>query len=176
MRLESGKAIDSDSSVPDLLIEKKALYNRLADLNETVKTLNATYSENAANKLNADNLNFEGIFLEMFNETYKKFQSMARHNDRDVVDPMYKLTRMASAQFEMLERAKEMDTKGAGRTQAELVTLINDRDTDLEEEDKETQSALSDYDQQNVGFENGIDEANIMGLENLGPVSEDDDE
>lgn len=175
-KIEGGKLPDPNSTISDLLIEKKSLFSRLSDLDNSIRSLNAQHNEAAANRLAGDTINYEAIFAEMFAKTYDKFTFMAKQNDRDVVDPMYKLTKMMGAQYAAMEQAKEAGLKGNLKTQSELINLITDRIDELEEEDKEAQKALGNFEESNVGFgDEEVEMSDIMGVENLGQPEEDNE-
>ena len=165
-RIESGEAGESTETIPDLLSKKKALYTRVNDLGTNIRSLNASFSEAAAkHKGSKDKTRLE-MFEEMMDVTYQKFKRLSIHNDRDVIDPLYKLTRMMSLELDLVEKARDMDLKNRDGAQVEMIRLIHAREEELEREREYTEQTLSEY-ADNVLYGSEIDASEILGLDEL---------
>lgn len=164
-----------DSGIPELLQEKKTLYSRVTGLDETIKSIQTVMTDIGIGQQRADNSSYAEMFDTMIQTTYSKFQQFSKMNDRGIVEPLYKLTKMMQNNYDMLQKAKADDIKGAGHAQAELIRMVNQREQEAMEEDIKAYEGFGGFDPSNFIKNSGIDPRLIEGVEELIRKEEDED-
>lgn len=171
-------SLDSDDEME--LGEKTLIMNktkeRIEELEDNIKMLNALYSESTIRSMEMEKLNLEEIFLDIVQRGYKRFAKLDNYQDRDVVDPLFKVARMMGYAY---EKATEVKASGATsdqnkdkHSQGELMNLYRDR---VEEAYKEQQ----DFDEINKVGNQLLEDLNtgeILGLEELNVLATDESE
>jgi hypothetical protein len=162
----------SDMDMGEKMLIRKQTEQRMTELDDNIKTLNMMYSEFAFKQAVQDQEDFEGMFTDVTCSLYKRFKALDQFKDRDVVDPIFKVTRMMIFAHDKLEQIKTIS--GPGKTlsgdkhsQGVIVELYKQRlDDVMEEQVKRANAAL-----QEAGIEpidETIDANEIMGIEELG--------
>lgn len=170
-RVDQG--ISVDETVPEMLVKKKALYTRVSDLESSIKMLQSKFSEKAAGLRSAKTKSHAQMIEEMVEKTYAKFSHFSNYEDRDAVNPMYKLTRMMGLSLEMLEKAKDAELRGSVGGQAEMIRLITEREDTLAEEYLDKEKRLKE--EKHI-IDSDLDESDIMGIDELTNSLEEDGE
>lgn len=168
-RQENGESSGEDS-VPELLLKKKSLYGRIGDLDNMIKTLTANFSETAARQKIAKGASYRDIFEEMMEETYSKFKKLSKHDDRAIVNPMFKLTRMMSIEFDLLQKAKDLELRDSDGAQAQLIQFVTER---IEEVGDKEESEIERLEGEKYRLEGNLEMDDIEGLEEI--IDDDDD-
>lgn len=164
-----------DKTMPQLMQDRKSLYSRTQGLDTTIKAMQAQTSEVAVKQTQSLNDGYVEMFQDMMDITYSKFKRLAVMNDRGIVEPLYKLTRMAQNSYEMLVKAKENALKGNTMNQAEMIRMVTERENDNMDDQIKALEISSGFDPQNLIGSVDIDPRIIEGLEELMKEEEDDD-
>jgi hypothetical protein len=159
-----------DMDLGERMLIQKQTEQRKSELDDNIKMLNAVFSDLAFKQANANIENCEQMFLDVVTRAYTRFVKLDRENDRDVVDPLFKVARMMSFAHDKVESIRDV-SKGKGNTdvhsQSELLELYKKRVDEVFDE----QAKRANEELQAVGndiIERDIDPNNIAGIEELG--------
>ena len=160
---------DDNMNLGEKIAVKKQTEERLKELEDNIKTLNALFSEAACNQLIHETEDFEKIFLDIVTRGYKRFQYLDQYMDRDVVDPLFKVARMMGYAYEKAADIKDGNLNGKDKhSQAQLMELYRKRvdemygDQNIKEINKIGNEILANTPKDEIL---GIDELNIMADE-----------
>ena len=164
--------LDSLSSDDDMELGEKTLImhktkERIAELEDNIKMLNALYSESTIRSMELEKLNLEEMFLDIVQRGYKRFAKLDGYQDRDVVDPLFKVARMMGYAYEKATEVKVSgSTKDQGKdnhSQGELMKLYRGR---VEEAYKEQQE-FEELNKVGTQLLEDLSDGEILGLEEL---------
>jgi hypothetical protein len=130
------KDLDSNVMYADLDIGeknviKKQSEQRILELNDNIKTMNMLFSDFAFKVASSDNIDFERMFQDMISRGYKRFCELDTYRDRDVVDPMLKITRLMTSAHDKLDNIKSGVSMGDKHTQSTLLELYKRRTDEI---------------------------------------------
>ena len=164
--------LDSLSNDDDMELGEKTLImhktkERIAELEDNIKMLNALYSESTIRSMELEKLNLEEMFLDIVQRGYKRFAKLDGYQDRDVVDPLFKVARMMGYAYEKATEVKVSgSTKDQGKdnhSQGELMKLYRGR---VEEAYKEQQE-FEELNKVGTQLLEDLSDGEILGLEEL---------
>lgn len=164
--------LDSLSNDDDMELGEKTLImhktkERIAELEDNIKMLNALYSESTIRSMELEKLNLEEMFLDIVQRGYKRFAKLDGYQDRDVVDPLFKVARMMGYAYEKATEVKVSGTtKDQGKdnhSQGELMKLYRGR---VEEAYKEQQE-FEELNKVGTQLLEDLSDGEILGLEEL---------
>lgn len=170
--------LDSLSNDDEMELGEKTLImtktkDRISELEDNIKMLNALYSESTIRSMEMEKLNLEEIFLDIVQRGYKRFAKLDNYQDRDVVDPLFKVARMMGYAYEKATEVKiNGQTTDQGKdkhSQAELMNLYRDRvdeayqeQQDFQELNKVGSKLLEDL---NTGEILGLEELDVLAVD-----------
>lgn len=170
--------LDSLGNDDDMELGEKTLImgktkERIAELEDNIKMLNALYSESTIRSMEMEKLNLEEIFLDIVQRGYKRFAKLDNYQDRDVVDPLFKVARMMGYAYEKATEVKiNGTTSDQGKdkhSQAELMNLYRDR----VEEAYEEQQNFEEINRVGSKLLEDLSTGEILGLEELNVLATD---
>ena len=173
--------LDSLSSDDEMELGEKTLImtktkERIEELDDNIKMLNALYSESTIRSMEMEKLNLEEIFLDIVQRGYKRFAKLDNYQDRDVVDPLFKVARMMGYAYEKATEVKATgNTSDQGRdkhSQGELMNLYRDR----VEEAYNEQQTFEEINKVGSQLLEDLSTGEILGLEELNVLATNEDE
>ena len=164
-------SVEADEDIE--LGEKTAILSktkeRIKELEENIKMLNSMYSESAMRSLELQRENIPKLFEEIIYAGYKRFENLDQYKDRDVVDPLMKITRMMGYAFEKSEESRKSinSANDMTRDSAKNETMMGLYRSRVEEYYQEQQESLKEAQQLFDDSEDLDDITNVEGLEEL---------
>jgi hypothetical protein len=161
----------ADMDIGEKMLIQKQTEQRMVELDDNIKTLNMMYSDFAFKQATQDSEDFEGMFTDVTCSLYNRFKALDQFKDRDVVDPIFKVTRMMIFAHDKLEQIKATGNSktlsGDKHSQSVIMELYKKRVDDvMDEQVKRANAALKE-----AGIEpidDNVDPNEIMGIEELG--------
>ena len=113
--------------------------------------------------------NIPKLFEEIIYAGYKRFENLDQYKDRDVVDPLMKITRMMGYAFEKSEESRKSinSANDMTRDSAKNETMMGLYRSRVEEYYQEQQESLKEAQQLFDDSEDLDDITNVEGLEEL---------
>ncbi len=152
-----------------MLISQKTK-ERIEELEDNIKMLNALYSEASMKCLEMENKDIKDMFLDVVFRGYKRFTKLDQYQDRDVVDPLLKVTKMIGYAYDKsveIEANKNLkDGGGDKHSQGEMMNLYRQRvdeaysDQEFREMNQIAGKMLEDV---NIEDIQGLEELNVLG-------------
>lgn len=173
--------LDSLSNDDEMELGEKTLImtktkDRIEELDDNIKMLNALYSESTIRSMEMEKLNLEEIFLDIVQRGYKRFAKLDNYQDRDVVDPLFKVARMMGYAYEKATEVKATgSTSDQGKdkhSQGELMNLYRDR----VEEAYNEQQAFEEINKIGSQLLEDLNTGEILGLEELNVLATNENE
>lgn len=163
---------DDHLEMGEKILATRQTEERIKELDDSLKTLNMLFTEAVQGSLNTQNASLEQIFLDVISKSYGRFNNLNQYQDRDVVDPLFKTTRIMVMAADKLKDLKESGANGKGgdpHSQAEMMTLYRKR-----AEDSYNEQRIKKINAAGGQVLDGIDdeEARILGLEELGVMTD----
>jgi hypothetical protein len=109
----------ADMDVGDKFITKKQTEQRIRELDDNIKTLNAMFTDAAHASATSKRNDFAGMFADILVRSYDRFCKLDSYSDRDVVDPLVKTVKMMSAAHDKVDQI----SAGAGDTNANMALM-----------------------------------------------------
>lgn len=155
------------------ILIKKQSQQRIAELEDNIKTLNAMYSEFAFKAATEDKNDFLGMFSDIVVRGYSRFCQLDNYKDRDVVDPLVKTAKMMGFAYDKVENIQNLKGVNANggitdeHSQGVLMELYSKRIDEIAAEQIEIANKnLSDTGMEVL--ERQIHPDEIAGIEDLG--------
>lgn len=165
-KMSSGSSGDENdiSEIADMMVARRKLVLRIADLDGLIANLNANLSEISAAMGLAKRESYNEMFQDMMGSVFAKFKRYEKQNDRAVVDPMSKCVRMMQGIMDMTEKADKLNDSGKVKAQAEMINLIQQRE---DEEREERLKAIDNISSEHFFDGEDVDLSDIDGLDEL---------
>ena len=165
--------------IGERMVLRKQSEQRVQELDESLKILNAIYSESAHGAAMAGRENILSMFTDVMLRGYERFCHLDHYKDREVVDPLIKIAKMMSFSHDKMQQIEAANLGGRGsdpHSQEILMELYQKR---VDEMTKEEAKNLSD-ELKNIGAEfdlvDDLDINDIDGIEEVGASFEEPDE
>lgn len=178
-----GKIKEDDSlSVADKAVVRRQTKERIAEIADNIKTLNAFFSESAIRQLEQENEDFERLFLDVVQRGYNRFVDLDKYKDRDVVEPLVKVAKMMGYAHEKALTITDKKKENDKHSSAEIMSLYDQRVEEfykeqkdqfekINEESEKLLSKMKDNKQTDLEEESGI-----LGLDEINQHLDDEDE
>ncbi len=154
---------DAELSLGDKIVLKKQTEDRIKELTENIRSMNMLYSEAALSKMESDNYDFEAIFVDVALRAYTRLRDLDIYKDRDVVDPLVKVSKMIGYAHDKAQELRATSKVGSGdkHAQAQIVSLYRQRVDEVykEQQDKHNVEGTDDVKKSDIL---GIDEINVL--------------
>ena len=105
-------------SLGDKLAISSQYESKVKFLDESIKELNAKYSDLAYNQGVSEQLEIEDIVKDIVLRGYKRLQFLDRYNDRDVVRPLTDVAKMVFTAVDKMQQIEDGKIKNQGRRNA----------------------------------------------------------
>lgn len=92
----------SDLDIGERSLIKRQTEQRITELDDNIKTMNMLFSDFAFKSATIDCNDFGKMFSDMLTRGYKRFCDLDTYKDRDVVDPLLKVTKLMTAAHDKL--------------------------------------------------------------------------
>lgn len=160
---------DEDIELGEKTVILTKTKERIKELEDNIKTLNGMFSESAMRSLELQRENIPKIFEEIIYAGYKRFENLDQYKDRDVVDPLMKITRMMGYAYEKSEESRKAINSANDMTRdsnknESMMGLYRSR---VEEYYQEQQQSLKEAQEYFNANEDLDSLANVEGLEEL---------
>jgi hypothetical protein len=165
------EVIDSDKEMElgEKIVAKQQTEKRIMELDENIKTLNTFYTEFAFAQAQVDRNNFISMFQDVVGRAYSRFCNLDNYKDRDVVEPLFKVTRMMGYALEKVNDIVEQKGNGGDKhSQFELMKLYRQRADDLYKEQAEQMNKKIEATGGKNIIDDNIDVNSIEGTDELG--------
>lgn len=138
---------------------------RIEDLDVSIRSLNAKYTEDIVKIAAGNQQDFEDMFAEVALKSFQRFKILDEFKDRDIVDVLLKTVKMMGYAYDKVESIKNLKNGSSDvHSKAVLLTLVNERMEDIVNEQKmRAAKELDDEDFGNVAVDDidGIDEVTM---------------
>jgi len=163
----TGGDVYSDLDIGERSVIKKQTEQRITELDDNIKTMNMLFSDFAFKSAQIDCNDFGKMFQDMLSRGYKRFCELDTYRDRDVVDPLLKVTRLMTFAHDKLSGIANGGTTGDKHSAEVLMELYKKRTGEIfDEQIKRANQELADAGIAPIDSELSPEE--IAGIEDLG--------
>lgn len=161
---------DEDLGIGEKAVIKKQSERRIEELNGSIKTLNAMFTDNAQNLASLEGADFEMIFSDIVLRAYDRFRKLDSYADRDVVDGLAKVAKIMISSHDKVEQIMKESRGNPGTdrsSQAVIMELVKKRTDEIAEEElNRANAALAKFGNEPLDPDINLDD--IGGIEEVG--------